>query len=34
MKKKREDLPCLPNELAELLGRAFKIVKAGQLVNY
>ncbi len=33
-KKKREDLPCLLNGLAEPLGRAFRIVKAGQLVNY
>ncbi len=33
-KKKREDLSCLPNGLAEPLGRAFRIVKADQLVNY
>ncbi len=34
IKKKREDLLCLPNGLAELLDRAFRIIKAGQLVNY
>ncbi len=33
-KKKRENLPCLPNGLTKPLGKAFRIVKADQLVNY